>query len=446
MTVSRTICLGFIAFVLVGALLLMLPISSAQGTWTSWVTALFTSTSAVCVTGLVVEDTGVFFSFWGQLFLLALIQIGGLGYMTATTFLLLLLGRRFGLREKIALQQSLDRQGMSGVLQLVKSIISMTLIFELTGTFALMPVFIPDYGWGQGIWFAIFHSVSAFNNAGFALVAGNVNMIPYATSILINLVIPALIIFGGIGYQVNMELFLLIRDRLQQRKERIFLPLNFKIVISTTLFLLVGGTLAIFLVEFDNPATLAPLAWGEKLLVAWFQAIVPRTAGFNSIDYSQMTTAGLFITIALMFVGASPGGTGGGIKTTTFRILYSSTKAVLQGKEEVLCYQREIPTSLILKAVGVVFGSVTTVAIATTVIAITDPEVDFIRILFEAVSAFATVGLSTGITASVSTIAKLVLVTTMYVGRVGVLLLMSSVLGDPSPTAIRYPEENLLVG
>lgn len=181
-------------------------------------------------------------------------------------------------------------------------------------------------------------------------------------------------------------------------------------------------------------------------MVAWFQSVTPRTAGFNTIDIGRMTTAGLFVTIALMFIGASPGGTGGSIKTTTFRVLTSCTKAILQGKEEVLLYERQVPISLILKAVGVVVGSVATVMISTILIALTDPKLDFIQILFEVVSAFATVGLSTGITASVSAAAKLVLIVTMYVGRVGVLLLMAALLGDPRPSAIRYPQENLLVG
>jgi trk system potassium uptake protein TrkH len=444
MTVSRTICLGFIAVILTGAFLLMLPFSSADSGWGDFVTALFMSTSAVCVTGLAVVDPGTYYTFLGQFFLLVLVQVGGLGYMTATTFLLLLLGRKFGLKEKIAIQQSLDRQGMFGVVQLVKSIIAVTLILELTGVFVMLPVFTPQYGFQQGLWLSVFHSVSAFNNAGFALFPDN--LIGYATSLPINIVIPLLIIFGGIGYQVIMEMYLWMRDRLTGSKMRLVFPLNFKIAVSTTLFLLLGGTLALLLIEVENPNTFGNFNFGQKLMIAWFQSVTPRTAGFNTIDYSQMTTAGLFLTTLLMFIGASPGGTGGGIKTTTFRILFSSTKSVLEGKEEVLCYQRRIPTTLVLKAVGVVFGSLTTVVVATILISLTDPKIDFIRVFFEAVSAFGTVGLSTGITASISTMAKLILIATMYIGRVGILLLMSAVLGDPTPTSIHYPEENLLVG
>jgi trk system potassium uptake protein len=444
MTVSRTICMGFAAVILVGAILLMFPFSTTQDGWGDFVTALFMSTSAVCVTGLAVVDPGTHFTVLGQFLLLMLVQIGGLGYMTATTFLLLLLGRRFGLKEKIAIQQSLDRQGMSGVVQLVRSIILVTLIIEMTGMFAMLPVFVPQFGFSTGLWLSIFHSVSAFNNAGFALFPDN--LIGYATSIPINIIIPFLIISGGIGYQVIMEMYLWMRDRLTGSKERLVFPLNFKIAVSTTLFLLVGGVISLLFIEFQNPGTFGRYNWGEKLLLAWFQSVTPRTAGFNTIDYSKMTTAGLFLTTLLMFIGASPGGTGGGIKTTTFRILFSSTKAVLKGEEEVLCYQRQIPTTLVLKAVGVVFGSITTVVISTMLISLTDPSIDFIRVFFETVSAFGTVGLSTGITPTVSTAAKLILVATMYIGRVGILLLMSAILGDPRPSAVHYPEENLLIG
>lgn len=428
----------------IGTLLLLLPISIQSGEWGSLVTALFTTTSAVCVTGLTVEDTGTYFSFWGQLFIVLLVQVGGLGYMTATTFLLLLVGRKFGLREKVAIQQSLDIQGMSGVLQLVKSIIALTLLLELTGAILMFLVFRQDYTPTRSLWLAVFHSVSAFNNAGFGLFRDN--LIGYATSIPMNLIVGLLIVLGGIGYQVMMECYLWGRDRLMRRPTRPVFSLNFKIVTSTTLVLLGVGILAFLIAESRNPNTISNFSFNEKVLAAWFMSVTPRTAGFNTIDYGKMTTTGLFITIALMFIGASPGSTGGGIKTTTFRVLFNCTQAVLQGKDEVRCYQRQIPNTLVLKAVGVVFGSVMTVTMATVLITLTDPEVEFTRILFEAVSAFGTVGLSTGITPTISTGAKLILVLTMYVGRVGVLLLMSSLLGDPKPTSIDYPEENLLVG
>ncbi|MBW4576810.1 MAG: TrkH family potassium uptake protein [Aphanothece sp. CMT-3BRIN-NPC111] len=444
MTASRTICLGFLAVIAVGTILLMMPFSTSSGTWNDPLVALFTSTSAVCVTGLGVVDTGTYFSFWGQLFLVLLVQIGGLGYMTATTFLLLLIGAKFSLRDKVAIQQSLDRSSMQGSAQVLQSIIAITLIFEITGIFLLMPVFVPTYGLNNGLWLSIFHSINSWNNAGFSLFKNN--LIDYQSSVLLNLTVTTLIIFGGIGYQVIMEIFLWLRDRLQKKTERIVFSLNFKVAISTTIVLLLGATIVFFLIEQTNNQTFGSMSLGTKLMAAWFQAVTPRTAGFNTIDFGKMTAAGLFITIILMFIGSSPGGTGGGMKTTTLRVLASSTKAILQGKEDVLLYQRQVPVSLILKAVGVLAGSIATVILATILIALTDPEVSFLQILFEVVSAFATVGLSTGITASISAAAKLVLIATMYVGRVGVLLLMSALLGDPRPSAVRYPEENLLVG
>lgn len=444
MTVPRTICLGFLAVITVGTLLLMLPISMSDGSWSNPLIAIFTATSAVCVTGLSVVDVGTFYSFWGQLFLVLLVQVGGLGYMTATTLLLLLLGRKFGLREKIALQQSLDQPGLSGVVELVRSIIAMTLIIEISGIFLLMLVFVPDYGMERGLWLSIFHSVNSFNNAGFGLFPNN--LIRYVRSPLINLIVPILIILGGIGYEVIMEAYLWLRDRYYKRPEKVVFSLNFKVVTSTTLFLLIVGTIFFLFAEFNNPQTFGQLTFPQKLMAAWFQSVTPRTAGFNTIDIGKMTQAGLFITIAFMFIGANPGSTGGGIKTTTVRVLFSCTKAVLQGKEEVLCYQRQIPLVLILKAIGVAVGSLMAVIGATTLIVLTDTQFEFIQILLEVVSAFATVGLSTGITATLSTFAKLVIIATMYIGRVGVLLLMLAILGDPSPSVVRYPEENLLVG
>jgi len=444
MTISRTVCLGFLAVITVGTLLLMMPFSSSNGTWIPPLVAVFTSTSAVCVTGLSVVDPGSYFSFWGQFLIAALVQIGGLGYMTTTTFLILLVARRFDLRHKIAIQRDLDRPGLQGSTLIIRSIVAITLLFEITGVFLLLPVFVPDLGWQRGLWFAIFHSINSWNNAGFGLLKDN--FISYQSSILLNIVVSGLIICGGIGYRVIFEMFLWLRDRLLNKSRRIVFSLNFKVAISTTVFLLAFGTVAFFLTELNNPGTFGSMSLGNKLMAAWFQSVTTRTAGFNTVDISKLTTTGLFLTIGLMFIGASPGGTGGGIKTTTLRIIFCCTKAILQGKEEVELYQRQVPISLILKAVGVLFGSVTTVIIALTLISLTDSKFDFIQLLFEVVSAFATVGLSTGITASVSAWAKLVLIVTMYVGRVGILLLMAALLGDPRPSAIHYPEENVLVG
>ena len=444
MTIARTICLGFLAVIAVGTLLLIMPFATSTGNWNDPIVALFTSTSAVCVTGLAVVDTGSYFSFWGELIILLLIQVGGFGYMMTTTFLILLLGRKFDLSQKFAIKESFDRPFLQGSTNLVRSIVATTLLFELAGALLLLNLFAAKYGLAKGLWLSVFHSISAWNNAGFSLFSDS--LVGYRSSWVINLVIPGLVIFGGIGYQAIIEMYLWLNNKLKRKKERFCFSLNFKVVSSTTLILLIGGTIAFFLTELQNPATLQGLSFVDKFLAAWFQSMSTRTAGFNSIDLGNMTTAGLFITMGLMFIGASPSGTGGGIKTTTLRILFDCTKSALQGKNQVVLYQREVPSPLILKAIAVVFGTATSIIIATILIAFFDPDFDFIQILFEVISAFATVGLSTGITASFSTISKVVLIAAMYTGRVSILLVIAAIIGEPRPTTLQYPEENLLVG
>lgn len=454
MTVARTICLGFLAVITVGSLLLWMPAATTAAGWDNLLTAVFTATSAVCVTGLSVVDVGTHYTGWGQFVLVVLVQVGGLGYMTATTFLLLVLGRRFGLRDRMALQQSLETPGMAGVQQLVKSIVGLTLVVELTGVFGLMGVFVPEYGFRQGVWLGIFHSINSFNNAGFSLFKNN--YIDYVDSPLLVGVVTLLIMIGGVGYQALMELIYWARSLRWRRngspwmgsagRDRVDFSLNFKMSLSTSIFLWIVGTLAFLAAEFNNPRTLAILDAGGKFLAAWFQSVTTRTAGFNTIDIGAMTPTGLFLTIALMFIGASPGSTGGGIKTTTVRILVNCTESVLRGKESVLVYQRQVPVGLVLKAIAVFIGSLGTVIVATTLLTIGNPELPFQQLLFEVVSAFATVGLSTGITSGLSLFSKLVIIGTMYIGRVGVLLLMAAIVGNPGGSLVRYPEEDLLVG
>ncbi|WJI26719.1 TrkH family potassium uptake protein [Thermosynechococcus sp. B3] len=452
LTVPRTICLGFLAVITLGTLLLWLPWSTSNGEWNPFIVALFTATSAVCVTGHIIVDTGTHFSPFGQLVILLLIQVGGLGYMTATTFLIILLGRKFNLRQKIAVQQALDRRGMQGARQLVRSILGLTFLFELTGALLLWLIFRQDFSDPRALWLAVFHSISAWNNAGFSLFSDS--LMGYQTSVPLNFVISLLIIFGGIGYEVIFEFYLWLREHLRhwgkpayliRKASQMTFSLNFKIVTSTTAILLILGTAMLFATEMRSPQY-GVFSFDQKLLLAWFQSVTSRTAGFNTVNLGEFNNGGLFIIIALMFIGGSPGGTAGGIKTTTLRILAGITKSALQGKEVVLLYRRQVPPSLIMKAVAVAFGSMFTVLVSTTLIAIADPEENFINILFETVSAFATVGLSTGITSGLTVFSKLVLIVTMYAGRVGILLLMAAIIGDPQPSSVQYPEENLLVG
>lgn len=444
MTIARTICLGFIAVITLGTILLILPFSTSTGDLGNPLVALFTTTSAVCVTGLVVVDTGTYFSFWGQAIIALLIQIGGLGYMTTSTFLMLLLGRKFDLMQKFAIQESFDRPFVQGSQNLIVSIVATTLIFEITGIFLMLPKFTADLGIDRGLWFAIFHSISAWNNAGFGLLPDN--LIKYQSSIIINLTITGLIILGGIGYQVIIEMYFWLENKIKKKKEKFGFSLNFKVVTNTTLALLIFGTIGFFFTELYNQDTFGNLSLKDQILASWFQSVTSRTAGFNTVDIGKMTTAGLFITMGLMFVGASPSGTGGGIKTTTLRIISNCTRAVLRGQEEVIVYRRQVPVPLILKALAVVFGSAMTVIFGTILISFADPKESLVKILFEVISAFGTVGLSTGITASLSYFSQIVLILTMYIGRVGVLLLIAAIIGERHPSVIKYPEENLLVG
>ncbi|WP_071516504.1 TrkH family potassium uptake protein [Geitlerinema sp. PCC 9228] len=453
MNVSRTVGLGFLTVIGIGTILLAMPFASQTGDWTHPVDALFTATSATCVTGLVVVDTGDYFSFWGQLVILILIQVGGLGYMTATTFLLLLLGRQFRLRDKVAIQKTLDTPGLAGLRKLILSIIGVTLFFEAMGVAVLLPVFRQDFPSQQSWWLAIFHSISAFNNAGFSTFADS--LMGYARSLPLNAITSILIVFGGLGYQVIMEIFLWLWATCQrfwkqgivgENTERFLFSLHFKIVTRMTLYLLATGSVLFLITEWNNPATLGSWSFPEKLMGAWFQSVTTRTAGFNTIDISQLSETAILIAIVFMFLGASPGGTGGGIKTTTLRVLFSATRSVLRGRNYVLCHQRKIPQEIILKSVGVLVCSLVVAIAATFLLSISDRTLELTNILFEVVSAFGTVGLSLGITSSLSVFGKLVITATMFVGRVGVLLLISAIVEPAKRSLLQYPEENLLVG
>ncbi|MBP0018260.1 MAG: ATPase [Cyanobacteria bacterium SBLK] len=445
MTIARTICLGFLGTILIGTLLLTLPISTGDGTWNDILVALFTSTSAVCVTGLIVVDTGTHFSAIGQFFILLLIQIGGLGYMTSTTFLILILRRKFDLRQKFAIQEAFDRPFLQGSRNLIRSILATTFLFELTGVFLMANLFAKDYGLRKGLWLAIFHSISAWNNAGFSLFADS--LVGYRNSWTINIIIPLLIIFGGIGYQTIIEFYIWYQNQFRNPKPRFVFSLNFKVVVNTTLILLGLGWVAFLAIESLPSGTLADLSLSEKVLAAWFQSVTTRTAGFNTVDFGAMTDAALFITMGLMIVGASPSGTGGGIKTTTVRILFDCTRSALRDYDEVIIYGRKIASPLMLKAIAVVFGSGMTVAISTAfLVFIEGQNFEFIDLFFETISAFATVGVSTGITAALSTWGQLVIIVTMFIGRVGILVFIAALFGESCPRQVKYPEENLLVG
>ncbi len=444
MTISRTICLGFLSAIALGTLLLMLPLATTEEGWGDFLVALFTATSAVCVTGLSVVDPNSYFSFWGELTLLLLVQLGGLGYMTITTFLMLLIGRQFDLQQRFAIQESFDRPFVLGSRSLIKSVIATTLVFEVLGTMILFTVFSHDFPPLKALWYAIFHSVSAFNNAGFSLFPDS--LMSYQGSIPLNLTVAVLIILGGIGYQVIIELYFWLLTLGRRRKRQFDFSLNFRVVVRVTFFLLILGMAAFVVLEYRDPNTLLLLPPHKRILVALFQSVSARTAGFNTIDLSLLSPTTLVVIMLLMFIGASPSGTGGGIKTTTFAILANCTRSALRGRERVIIDKRCIPPQLILKAIAVVFGSMATVICSTGILIFLEEGNGTVELAFEAVSAFATVGLSLGITPDLSPLSQLVLIVTMYIGRVGVTLLMAAIVGDSRPSLIRYPEENLLVG
>ncbi|MBD2654650.1 MULTISPECIES: TrkH family potassium uptake protein [Synechocystis] len=444
MTISRTICLGFIAAIAGGALLLLMPFATSTGEWGSPLVALFTSTSAVCVTGLSVVDVSKYFSFWGELTVMLLAQLGGLGYMTLTTFLMILIGRKFDLQQRFAIQESFDHRFAQGSNNLIKSVIATTLIFEITGAIILFGVFVQDYPPIRALWYAVFHSISAFNNAGFSLFSDG--LIGYQSSLPLNLAVSALIIFGGIGYQVIIEAYFWVVRKVKNSQRRFAFSLNLRVVVRVTIFLLLLGFFGILILEAQGNRALAQFSLQDRLLIAWFQSVTTRTAGFNTIDLNDLSSTSLVLVMLLMFIGASPSGTGGGIKTTTFAILANCTRSALRGQERVIIHGRCIPPQLILKAIAVVFGSVMTVISSVSLLVFLESGQETVALAFEAVSAFATVGLSLGITPELKPLSQLVLIVTMFIGRVGITILMAAIVGDPKPSLIKYPEENLLVG
>ena len=449
LTPPQTICLGFLATIVLGAIGLWLPWSTASGEWNRFVVALFTSTSAVCVTGLAVVDTGTHFSFLGQLILLALIQVGGLGYMTATSFLLLIVGRRVSLRDRLTMQEAVGAAlGEATAFRLVAAVVGMTAICESLGALLLAQAWVPEMGWKRGLWAAAFHSISAFNNAGFSLFPDS--LVRFQTDGFTVVTISMLILLGGLGFSVIYELYEWVRrfwlgDRQLAREN---FSLNFKISTSITLSLLIAGMVFFLGAEWGNDDSFGSLSVPSKLLAAFFQSVTTRTAGFNSIDQTLLKPSSLFVVILLMFVGASPGGTGGGVKTTTLGTLLACTRSALRGRDSVILFRKTVPGFLLNKAIGILMGSALMVALSTTLLALIDGQsFPFLALLFEAVSAYATVGLSTVNTGELSTLSHLVLIPTMYCGRVGILLLMSAIYREPAASQLlKYPDETFLIG
>lgn len=415
----------------------MLPAASSTGERLSFVDAMFTATSAVAVTGLVVVDTGTYFSHFGQLVILILIQIGGLGFMSMTALLAVLIGKKISLRERLMLQEALNKLSLSGVVHLSLRVLQLAAFFELLGALLLSLKFVPLYGWGRGIYYSIFHAISAFNNAGFDLMGGFRSLIGFQGSLLVNVVITFLVIIGGLGFTVLLDL------GVKRRFSR--LSLHSKVVLIMSAALLTIGFALFLILEYNNLETLGRLSFDQKVLVSWFQAVVPRTAGFSTIDVGQLTNPTLFFLIFLMFVGASPGSTGGGIKTTTIGALLAAAWAVIKGDEEVELLNRRLPKEIIYRALAIFLMALGLLSVCAMILAITEPY-PFLDILFEAASAFGTVGLSTGITPNLTTAGKIVIIILMYMGRLGPMTAAVALAQRTRQKRYKYPEEKIVVG
>ncbi len=428
---------GFAGVIALGAVLLWLPMSSKAGEFTFFPNALFTSTSAVCVTGLTVVDTGTHYSSFGQGVILLLMQIGGFGFMTGATLLLLAFGRRLGLREKILIRESLGVERLGGLVPLVMGIAVFTLVIESFGAVIFYARFSSQSPPSTAAWQSIFHAVSAFNNCGLDIFGGFRSLTGYQADPLVLLTTAALIILGGIGFIVVIDVFG------ARRFSR--LSLDTKIVLTTTLALLALGTIVILVTEFNNDATLGTMSWPQKVLDAFFQSVTPRTAGFNVIAIGSMAVYSLFFTIMLMFVGGAAGSTAGGIKVNTFGMLLATVWSTIRGKEHPGAFGREFRPQQIHRALTVAMLSLGLVAIVTLVLTITE-KTDFIKVLFETVSAFGTVGLSTGITPGLSLAGKLIITFTMFAGRLGPLTLALSLVQSQQLSAYRYPQGDVRIG
>jgi trk system potassium uptake protein TrkH len=438
---ARFLAIGFFLLILVGATLLNLPIASINGNSVGFIDALFTSASAVCVTGLIVVNTAAHWTFFGKLIILVLIQIGGLGFMTMATLVALVLGRKITLKNRLILQEELNNLTLSGVVKLTKYVLYSTFFIEAVGALILSFRFVPDFGFWKGIWFAIFHSISAFCNAGFDLI-GN-SMESYAGSFLVIMTMSILVVIGGIGFSVFINLF----QNIRMKKPMSRLSIHTKLTLVITSGLLVVGFIFIYLVEFTNPETLGAMTGTEKILSAFFQSVVPRTAGFNSVPMGSLRDASTFLIIMLMFIGGSPGSTAGGIKTTTIGVVFLTILSNIKGKEDVELYKKRIPKRAINKAITIFTLGLAVCLVSTLLLAITE-HADFLDILFETVSAYATVGLSRGITADLTVFGRLLIVGNMFFGRLGPLTIAFALAEQTkkSKGIYRFAEENINVG
>ncbi len=421
---GRIIVLGFFSVIVIGTILLKLPISIRDGITVSWVDALFTSTSAVCVTGLIAIDTADTFTVFGRAVVALLIQIGGLGVTSVGVGFILLMRKKVGIKERVLIKESMNLDTMKGLVKLVKSVLLVTLSFEVIGVILSYLVFSKDYSPLDALGISIFHSIAAFNNSGFDILGGLKNLIPYQSNILLNLTTCGLIIFGGLG-------FLVIKEIIIVKKFKKF-SLHAKVVITVTTILLIVGTVLLKSTE--------DISW----LGAFFFSTSARTAGFSTYPLGNFTNAGLFTLTVLMFIGASPGSTGGGIKTTTIFTLIKSIYSTSTNKNCV-AFKRKIPSAVIFKAFNIFVLAIMVVCFGVFLLSILEPECTFIQLLVEVTSAFGTVGLSTGITPDLRDLSKIIISIIMFIGRLGPMT-MASIWLVKEPSNACYSEEAVIIG
>jgi trk system potassium uptake protein TrkH len=443
---AQSFSLGFIVVIITGAFLLMLPVSRAGAQKLSAVDALFTSTSAVCVTGLIVVDTATFFSKFGQSVILLLIQIGGLGIMTLSAFIIIFAGSKMSLKEKTQTLAMLDQDSVGVLRRLIKLIILSTLIIELVAAVFIF-VFVAgkfNLSLSDKIFFSIFHSISAFCNAGFSVMTDS--LMGFSGNIALNIIIMSLIFFGGIGFPVLFNLqnwFFYKSSKKFNKKKSVRIQVQSKIALTVSIILVLLGALVFFILEYAN--ILKDLSPGKKITLSFFQSVTTRTAGFNTVDIGGLLPSTLLFFIALMFIGASPSSTGGGVKTTTFFVLVLSLFATAKSKSRITFLGRTIPDNTIRKAAGLVFISIFAVIVSAVIINSYD-KIDMLKAIFETTSAFATVGLSTGITSKLSTLSKSIIIFLMFFGRIGPINLLQAIFKQEDKQKIVYPDEKIMIG
>jgi len=427
----QVLALGFFIVIFIGGTILSLPISSASGEATNFLDSIFTATSATCVTGLVTVDTGTHWNLLGQTVIMILIEIGGLGFMSFATFISVLIGRRITLKSRLLMQEAMNTFNIQGLVKMLKKVMLFTFIIQFIGALILSTQLIPEFGVARGIYISIFSSISTFCNAGFDLFGNFNSYTAYYDNSIILLTVSALIAIGGLGFIVLLELY--------NYKSTKKLSLHAKVVLLITTILIVGGTIVMF-------NTLGNMNIKDKIVNSIVASISPRTAGINSVPIDKMTTTSKFITVILMFIGGSPGSTAGGLKTSTFGIILCTAISVIKGKENADIFGRTIPRGLQLKAVTLLIigmGLVTTVTMALT---IAEPNEAFLDVLYEATSAFGTVGLTTGVTQRLSEPGKIIIIMLMYLGRVGPLTVVMALISRKKGTNYKYPEGKILIG